>query len=142
MKRFTINGNIANWANFNVEAINNKNGIKEDATIIPENVRLVVVIADKFNPLVPNTEDINEETSRYAYRHGRKRHYLLKCNGRTVGWAAFHRKERDYRVTVELRSEDEFTVRAKSKEEALRKANEFAELEWGDIATITEIEEA
>ena len=142
MKRFTINGDTANWANLNVEALNTKNGTKEAVTTIPENMRLVVTIADKFNPLAPNTEDINDETSRYAFRHGRKRHYLLECNGRIVGWAAFHRVERDYRVTVELRSEDEFTVRAKSEEEAIRKAHEIAENEWGGIATVTAVEEA
>lgn len=142
MKRFYINGETANWANLNVEALNTKNGTKESVTTIPEHLRLQVSLADKFNPLAPNTEDINAETSRYAFRHGRKRHFLLECNGRIVGWASFHRKERDYRVTVELCSEDEFTVRAKSEEEAIRKAHETAENEWGGIATVTSVEEA
>lgn len=133
MKKFFVNGESANWANLNVVALNVKSGIIEDTTAIPENLRLQVTIADKFDTNAPDCEALSLATSEYAMRHGKRRHYLLLNGNRVVGWAAFHRKERDYKVTVELRSEDEFTVKAKSYKDALRKANEKADEYFGKL---------
>lgn len=127
METFYINGESANWANFNVKALNTKSGIVADTTEIPEALRLKVSFVSGFNPLFPT--EMSDKASEFAMRHGKRRHFLLLNNGKVVGWAAFHRKERDYKVTVEISSEDEFTVKAKSYKDALRKANEEAG-EW------------
>lgn len=127
METFHINGNTANWANFNVKALNTKSGIVAETTEIPEALRLKVSFVSGFNPLFPS--EVSDKASAFAMRHGKRRHFLLLNEGKVVGWAAFHRKERDYKVTVRLSSEDEFTVKAKSYEDALRKADAEAG-EW------------
>lgn len=129
METFYINGESANWANFNVKALNTKSGIVADTTEIPEALRLKVSFVSGFNPLFPT--EMSDKASSFAMRHGKRRHFLLLNDGKVVGWAAFHRKERDYKVTVEISSEDEFTIKAKSYKDALRKANEEAG-EWFD----------
>lgn len=129
METFYINGESANWANFNVKALNTKSGIVADTTEIPEALRLKVSFVSGFNPLFPT--EMSDNAAAFAMRHGKRRHFLLLNDGKVVGWAAFHRKERDYKVTVEISSEDEFTIKAKSYKDALRKANEEAG-EWFD----------
>jgi len=121
MKTFYLSGNSANWAQFNLEALT-KNGNTETVTEIPENLRLKVTLADKFDVLNPNPEDVSVATSRYAYRHGKRRHFLLFHNGKVVGWAAFHRVPRQYTVSVDFVSTQTVTVTAKSEKEAYRKA--------------------
>ena len=120
MKKFNLNGDTANWAMLNVVALNNKSGIIENTTNIPENLYIKVTIADKFDTNLPNLEEVSEATSAYAVRHGRKRHFLLLCNGRVVGWAHFHRKATPHKVKVGIGLEFELEVLAKSDAEARR----------------------
>lgn len=129
MKKFFVNGERANWANFNVVALNVKSGTLCNETAIPEHLRLEVTIADKFDTNAPNLDEVSEATSEYAMRHGKRRHFLLLNGTRVVGWATFHRKERDYRVAlgVSTYSHEEYVVKAKSEEEAYLKATELAE---------------
>ena len=129
MKKFFVNGESANWANLNVTALNVKSGILSNETAIPEHLRLQVTIADKFDTNAPDLDEVSEATSEYAMRHGKRRHFLLLNGNRVVGWAAFHRKERDYKVTlgVTTYSNEEYVVKAKSEEEAYLKAAELAE---------------
>lgn len=121
MKTFILSGKTANWAQFNLVALS-KNGITEEVTEIPENLQLKVTLADKFDVLRPNIEDVSEATSEYAFRHGKRRHYLLMHAGRVVGWAAFHRVPRKYTVSVDFVCTETVTVTAKSESEARRKA--------------------
>lgn len=129
MKEFFVNGERANWANLNVTALNVKSGILCNETAIPEHLRLKVTIADKFDTNAPNLDEVSESTSEYAMRHGKHRHFLLLNGNRVVGWAAFHRKERDYKVTlgVATYSHEEYVVKAKTEEEAYLKAVELAD---------------
>ena len=129
MKKFFVNGERANWANFNVVALNVQSGALCNETAIPEHLRLEVTIADKFDTNAPNLDEVSEATSEYAMRHGKRRHFLLLNGTRVVGWASFHRKERDYKVTlgVSTYSHEEYVVKAKSEEEAYLKATELAE---------------
>lgn len=124
MKKFYINGKFANWYNLNLKALNNRTGNVESVTRIPDNLTLKVTIADKFNALFPNVDEISEETSAYAMRKGKKRHFLLISEGRVIGWAAFHRKERNYTVSVKVTFPDTLDVMAKSEQEAIEKAAE------------------
>lgn len=128
MKEFFVNGESANWANLNVTALNVKSGILYNETAIPEHLRLKVTIADKFDTNAPDLDEVSEATSEYAMRHGKHRHFLLLNGNRVVGWAAFHRKERDYKVAlgVATYSHEEYVVKAKTEEEAYLKAVELA----------------
>lgn len=128
MKKFFVNGESANWANLNVVALNVKSGILSNETAIPEHLRLQVTIADKFDTNSPDLGEVSEATSEYAMRHGKRKHFLLLNGNRVVGWASFHRKERDYKVTLGITtySNEEYVVKAKSEEEAYLKAAELA----------------
>ena len=123
MKEFFVNGESANWANLNV-----KSGILCNETAIPEHLCLKVTIADEFDTNAPNLDEVSESTSEYAMRHGKHRHFLLLNGNRVVGWAAFHRKERDYKVAlgVATYSHEEYVVKAKTEEDAYLKAVELA----------------
>ena len=57
-------------------------------------------------------------------RKGKKRHFLLINGGRVVGWAAFHRKARNYTVSLKITVPDMVDVMAKSEHEAIEKASE------------------
>jgi hypothetical protein len=126
MTKFFINGNTVNWANFNVEALNIKNGAIVATTTIPEHLRLKVCFAGEYDPLFPDV--VSDASSSFAMRHGKRRHFLLLNGGKVVGWATFHRKERDYKVTLDVTTTatEEYTVKAKSEEEAYRKAVDTA----------------
>ena len=133
MKRFFINGETANWANLNVIALNTKNGMVESETAIPENLHLQVTIADHFDTTAPDCEAVSDATSGYAFRHGKRRHFILLNGDRVVGWAHFHRKAKDYQVKVTVPTEDVYTVTAKSEQEAVQKAILRAEEDYGDV---------
>ena len=121
MKKFFINGEVANLSNLNLEALS-KNGSIVDAINIPANLTLKVTLGNQFDPLCPDIDAVSEATSRYAYRHGKKRHFLLINGGRVVGWAHFHRKPTERKVRVGVLVEYETTVLAKSDREAVRLA--------------------
>ena len=114
MKKFYINGNTANWANLNVEALDTVNGIIVPVTEIPEDKLLQVTLAGGYDPLCPDV--VSDGAAEFSIRHGKKRRFLLLNGGRAVGWASFHRKEREFDVIVRL--EQTYTVTAKSAEEA------------------------
>ena len=126
MKKFFINGEVANLSNLNLEALS-KNGSIVDSIVIPADRTLKVTLADKFDPLCPDIDAVSEATSRYAYRHGKKRHFLLFNGGRVVGWAHLHRKPTEHKVRVGVLVEYETTVLAKSNREAERLATQEAE---------------
>ena len=136
MKKFFVNGESANWANLNVVALNVKSGVIEDITAIPENLRLQVTIADKFDTTMPDCEALSLATSEYAMRHGKRRHFLLLNGNRVVGWAAFHRKAREYTIKVDynLPATDFFTVTAKSENEAKRLVERDFTEGWSSVA--------
>ena len=140
MKKFFVNGSKANWANLNVTALNVKSGILYDETEIPENLKLQVTIADKFDTNAPDSEALSLATSEYAIRHGKRRHFLLLNGNRVVGWAAFHRKEQEYTVKVDYYepTSDYISVTAKSEREALNlAAREFGKTHDAEIAGIS-----
>ena len=126
MKKFFINGEVANLSNLNLEALS-KNGSIVDAINIPADRTLKVTLGNQFDPLCPDIDAVSEATSRYAYRHGKKRHYLLFNGGRVVGWAHLHRKPTEHTVRVGVLVEYETTVLAKSNREAERVALQEAE---------------
>jgi hypothetical protein len=126
MKKFFINGEVANLSNLNLEALS-KNGSIVDSIVIPADRTLKVTLADKSDPLCPDIDAVSEATSRYAYRHGKKRHFLLFNGGRVVGWAHLHRKPTEHKVRVGVLVEYETTVLAKSNREAERVATQEAE---------------
>lgn len=125
MKKFFINGEVANLSNLNLEALS-KNGSIVDTIEIPADRYLKVTIGNQFDPLFPDIDAVSEATSRYAYRHGKKRHYLLFNGGRVVGWAHLHRKPTEHKVRVGVLVEYETTVLAKSDREAVRLAEKEA----------------
>jgi len=125
MKKFFINGEVANLSNLNLEALS-KNGSIVDAINIPADRTLKVTLGNQFDPLCPDIDAVSEATSRYAYRHGKKRHYLLFNGGRVVGWAHLHRKPTEHKVRVGVLVEYETTVLAKSDREAVRLAEKEA----------------
>ena len=126
MKKITLNGNAVNWPNLNVDALNTRDGKLHTTTNIPENLNLIVTLADTFDPLCPDIDAVPEAVSGWAARHGRKRHFLLLNGGRVVGWAHFHRKPKDYYVRVSVTTYDTYNVQAKSEREALQKATYLA----------------
>lgn len=126
MKKITLNGNTANWPNLNVDALNTRDGKLHTTTNIPEDMNLIVTLADTFDPLCPDIDAVPEAVSGWAARHGRKRHFLLLNGGRVVGWAHFHRKPKDYYVRVSVTTYDTYNVKAKSEREALQKATYLA----------------
>lgn len=129
-KRFFLKGETADWNALNVLAINVKNGNTETATAIPENKVLSVTFVSGFNHKNPNLANVSAEQSALAYRkanHGRS--FLLVNNGVFVGWATFHRKEREFSVAVSTTLSAVIPVTAKSHREAERIASEkLAEL--------------
>lgn len=134
MKKITLNGNTANWPNLNVDALNTRDGKLHITTNIPENLNLIVTLADTFDPLCPDIDAVPEAVSGWAARHGRKRHFLLLNGGRVVGWAHFHRKPKDYTVRVTVTTTDHYTVKAKSPREAVQKAAYLAVQQYrGDV---------
>ena len=139
MKTFVLNGGAVNWAQFNLEALSVKGGYTETATEIPTNLYIKVTLADKFDVLNPNLDEVSEATSRYAMRHGKRRHFLLMHGGRVVGWAAFHRKPRPYAVQVDYVTSDSMIVYAKSEREAKRLACASLREAEGDDVEITNV---
>lgn len=135
MKTFILSGRTANWAQFNLVALS-KNGNTEEVTEIPENLQLKVTLADKFDVLCPNIDEVSEATSKYAFRHGKRRHFILMHAGRVVGWAAFHRVLRKFTVNVDYVSTEVVTVMAKSEQEANRKAFKQVAEELGEDCII------
>ena len=134
MKKITLNGNTANWPNLNVDALNTRDGKLHTTTNIPEDLNLIVTLADTFDPLCPDIDAVPEAVSGWAARHGRKRHFLLINGGRVVGWAHFHRKPKDYTVRVTVTTTDHYTVKAKSPREAVQKAAYLAVQQYrGDV---------
>ena len=126
MKRFKLNGNLANWPNLNVTALDTKSGIATIETKIPEHLDLIVSLIDGFNPLDPDLTSINPANFGYAVRHGKKRHFILFNSGRIVGWAHFHRKPKEYTVNFTCTTTDTATVTAKSEAEAIKKVRQIA----------------
>lgn len=122
MKKFNLTGNTAVWDALNVEATNNGKGRTERLSNIPEGKVLSVSLLDNYNPRNPSTAEISESESSFVFRKGRKRNFLLRYNGVCVGWATFHRAERDYNVAVATTLTTVVPVKAKSAEEAEQKA--------------------
>ena len=127
MKKITLTGNTAVWDALRVEATNNGKGRTEKLSAIPEGKVLVVSLLDGFDTDNPSTENISEGNSSYVFRHGRKRNFLLRHNGVCVGWATLHRAERNYEVAVSATISSVVNVKAKSAEDAERKALELLE---------------
>lgn len=135
MKTFILSGRTANWAQFNLVALS-KNGNTEEVTEIPENLQLKVTLADKFDVLCPNIDEVSEATSKYAFRHGKRRHFILMHAGRVVGWAAFHRVPRKFTVSVDYVVTETVTVTAKSAKEAAKLAFQQVAEEVGEENTM------
>ena len=127
MKKFFLNGETANLSDLHLEALDSKSGSIVNRITIPADRYLKVTIGDQFDPLFPDIDAVSEATSKYAYRHGKKRHFLLFNGGRVVGWAHLHRKPTEHTVKVGVLVEYETTVLAKSDREARRLATEEAE---------------
>ena len=127
MKKFSLTGNTAVWDALNVEATNNYTGRVEKLSAVAEGKEMVVSLLEGFDPRNPSTDNIPEEQSGYAFRHGRRRAFLLRHKGVCVGWAQPHRVEREYEVAVALTTTETFNIKAKSQEEAELKAAEQLE---------------
>lgn len=122
MKKFNLTGNTAVWDALNVEATNNGKGRVERLSNIPEGKVLSVSLLDNYSLRNPSTAEISESASSFVFRKGRKRNFLLRHNGVCVGWATFHRAERNYDVAVTATLSQVVTIKAKSAEEAEQKA--------------------
>lgn len=118
MKKLTLTGNTAIWDALNVVATNNGIGRTEKMSEIPEDKKLVVSLLDGFDPRNPSTDNVSASASSYVFRHGRKRNFLLTYNGVCVGWATFHRAERNYEVAATITLSVVENVTAKSEAEA------------------------
>lgn len=137
MKKFNLTGNTAVWDALRVEATNNGKGRTEKLSAIPEGKVLTVALHEGFDPSNPSTENISASDSSYVFRHGRRRNFLLRYNGVCVGWATFHRAERNYDVAFSATISTTTTIKAKSAEEAERKVVEAfqkAVAEYNEIA--------
>ena len=62
--------------------------------------------------------------------------YTLFYNGYVVGWAAFHRKEVNYIVNVDVKVNMDKVVRAKSEYDAIRKATEELALDGFGVSEV------
>ena len=136
MKTFLLNGSSVNWAQFNLEALSVKGGYTETTTAIPAHLQVKVTLADKFDVLNPNLDDVSEATNRYAIRHGKHRHYLLLHKGKVVGWAAFHRVPQSFSVSVDYVTTESMIVYAKSAKEASELAKKTVEDTYGKDTVI------
>ena len=139
MKKFNLTGNTAVWDALRVEATNNGKGRTEKLSAIPEGKVLTVALLDGFDPANPSTENISASDSSYVFRHGRRRNFLLRYNGVCVGWATFHRAERNYDVAVSATFSSVVSVKAKSAEEAERKAVESLEAAVAEYNATAEV---
>lgn len=135
-KRIFFPGETVNWIALNVRAINVKSGNIEYQTNIPSDKVLSVTFVDGFDPSKPWLVNVTTDRQALAYRkanHGRN--FLLIFNGGCVGWATFHRAERDYNVAVATTLTAVIPIKAKSAAEAEWKAKTALE---NAVATATE----
>ncbi len=124
MKQMKLHQDSVKWEILGLKALNAHTGLYEDITNVPNGKFVGIKIADKYDVFNESSiSEVSEATSSYAMRHGKKRDYILFKDGRAIGWATFHREERDYKVTMEITYEDEVIVRAKSEHDAMRKAD-------------------
>lgn len=123
MKQICLNQDAVKWEVLRLRALNAHTGSFENTTKIPDGKYLRLHIADKYDAFDTNSENaVSDATSEYAMRHGKKKAYILFAGSRAIGWASFHRKEREYNVTVQVTTEQTVTVLAKSEKDALGKA--------------------
>lgn len=122
MKKIYCNESTINWNKLGVKALNTHTGVIEDTTTLPGNKYLKVQICESFDSNFFSSEGVNQVSSRYAVRKGKKRDFILLNGSKVVGYAAYHRKNQPYSVDVDVTYGTTVKVMAKSEEEAKRLA--------------------
>ena len=126
MKKANINASNIDLSVLHLSALHKRSGQFLSTLTAPKDKYLRLTLANHFDALAPNMDEVSAETSAYAMRHGRRRSFLLFCEGRCVGWAHFHRKEVGYKVEVKVEDTEIVYVKAKSAKAAMAKAKEEA----------------
>ena len=124
MKKIYCNENSINWNKLGVKALNTHTGVIEDTTTLPDNKYLKVQICEDFDSDFFSSEDVNQVSSRYAVRKGKKRDFILLNGYKVVGYAAYHRKNQPYLVDVDVTYGATVKVMAKNEEQAKRLAEQ------------------
>lgn len=122
MKKIYCNESTINWNKLGVKALNTHTGVIEDTTTLPGNKYLKVQICESFDSNFFSSEGVNQVSSRYAVRKGKKRDFILLNGSKVVGYAAYHRKNQPYSVDVDVTYGTTVKAMAKSEEEAKRLA--------------------
>lgn len=122
MKKTYYNGKQVIWNELGVKALNVRSGLLESVSRIPDNKYIKAQVVESFDNEFFNSEEVPTSASHYAVRKGKKRDFILINGNKVVGYATLHRKDRTFKVDLEVVHTESVIVKAKNEAEARAKA--------------------